>query len=58
MYDLEEGLFGNVGGDKGGIVNKDGRVSGGHRKKIVVLLLQRTWSHSERMPEPKGSSSR
>ena len=53
VYNLEEVSFGNVGGEKGGRVNKDGRVSGGRRKKSVVLLLQITWTHSKRMPEPK-----
>ena len=53
VYDLEEVSFGNEGGEKGGRVNKDGRVSGGRGKKSVVLLLQITWTHSKRMPEPK-----
>ena len=53
MDDREEVSFGNEGGEKGGRVNKDGRVSGGRGKKIVVLLLQKTWTHSKRMPEPK-----
>ena len=34
MDDLEEVSFGNVGGDKGGRVNKDGRVSGGRENKM------------------------
>ena len=34
MDDPEEVSFGNVGGDKGGIFNKDGRVSRGRRKKL------------------------
>ena len=34
MDDPEEVLFGNVVGDKGGRVNKDGRVSGGRGKKV------------------------
>ena len=53
MDDPEEVLFGNVGGDKGGRVNKDRRVSEGRGEKMVVLLLQITWTHSKRMPEPK-----
>ena len=47
-----------MGGDKGGRVNKDRRVSGERGKKIVVLLLQITWPHSDRMTKPKGISSR
>ena len=53
VYDLEEVSFGNEGGEKGGRVNKDRRVSEGRGKKIVVLLLQITWKHSKRMPEQK-----
>ena len=34
MDDPEEVSFGNVGGDKGGRVNKDGRVSRGREKKV------------------------
>ena len=58
MDDPEEVSFGNVGEEKGGRVNKDRRVSGGRGKKSVVLLLQITWPHSERMTKPKGISSR
>ena len=47
-----------MGGEKGGRVNKDRRVSGGRGKKIVVLLLQITWTHSKIMPEPKIVSIR
>ena len=34
VEDPEEVSFGNVGGDKGGIVNKNGRVRGGRGKKV------------------------
>ena len=34
VYNLEEVSFGNEGGEKGGRVNKDGRVSGGREKKV------------------------
>ena len=46
VEDPEEVSFGNLVGDKGGRVNKDGRVSRGSGKKIGVLLLQITWPHS------------
>ena len=34
MDDPEEVSFGNVGGEKVGRVNKDGRISGGREKKL------------------------
>ena len=58
MDDPEEVSFGNREGDKFGRVKKYRIFSGGRGKKSVVLLLHTTWPHSERMPKPKGSSSR
>ena len=38
--DPEEVLFGNVGGDKGGRVNNDSRVSGGRETKCGVTAAE------------------